>query len=352
LTKITNTDILIIGSGLSGLSLAYFLSKRNITSKIIEARSRIGGRIETVSDVSGCLTELGATWLGEKHMHLSELLKELSLPVFNQEFGSKAIFEPISTSPPYLALLPQNSDPSLRIVGGTSRLIQTLMDKVGRDHVSTEEQVISIEDSGQTLKVKTNHQIYFVKSLISTLPPNLFVNTIAFTPKLPKEFVALAQNTHTWMADSIKVGFSYERPFWKDLEKSGTIMSNVGPVHEMYEHNDVENSSFALVGFLNGSFYELSTQERKEMILKQLNKYYGSVVNDYLAYNEKVWRHDPWSYHSYLTHVTPHQNNGHPMFKQALLGGKLIIGGSETSSVFPGYMEGAIYRSKEIAQLF
>ena len=41
--------IVIIGGGLSGLTLAYLLTKRNIDFIILEASSRLGGRIQTVT---------------------------------------------------------------------------------------------------------------------------------------------------------------------------------------------------------------------------------------------------------------------------------------------------------------
>ena len=40
-----NTDIVIIGGGISGLHTAYQLQKRGIDFILIEARDRLGGRI-------------------------------------------------------------------------------------------------------------------------------------------------------------------------------------------------------------------------------------------------------------------------------------------------------------------
>lgn len=45
--KEINSEVLIIGAGLTGLSLAYFLKLNQINVTIIEARSRLGGRILT-----------------------------------------------------------------------------------------------------------------------------------------------------------------------------------------------------------------------------------------------------------------------------------------------------------------
>ncbi len=39
---------IIVGGGLSGLTLAYQLSKKNINAYVLEASSRLGGRIQTI----------------------------------------------------------------------------------------------------------------------------------------------------------------------------------------------------------------------------------------------------------------------------------------------------------------
>ncbi|GEM_PF-7089624 len=45
--KIVQTEVLIIGGGLTGLTIAYLLQKENIAVKVVEARDRLGGRIKT-----------------------------------------------------------------------------------------------------------------------------------------------------------------------------------------------------------------------------------------------------------------------------------------------------------------
>ena len=72
-----NQRIVIIGGGLSGLTLAYLLSKRNIKATVLEASARLGGRIQTIKGALETPLELGATWFSDMHPHLLSLIEEL-----------------------------------------------------------------------------------------------------------------------------------------------------------------------------------------------------------------------------------------------------------------------------------
>jgi monoamine oxidase len=67
------------------------------------------------------------------------------------------------------------------------------------------------------------------------------------------------------MGESIKVGLTYATPFWRE-KSSETIFSNVGPIPEMYDHSNAEETYFGLMGFLNWAYHSVSKEERLEMI--------------------------------------------------------------------------------------
>lgn len=349
---VTETKMIVIGAGLTGLSLAYFLNLKKQDFLLLEARDRIGGRIHTARQSDNDPLELGATWLGKKHTELVGLMSELGIGVFEQVTGGRAIYEAISSSPPQVVQLPHNDEPSYRIAGGSDRVVQELASKFSDDKIRLNEVVQSIEEDGEGLVVTTDKGRYKAAKVVSTLPPYLFVRNIKTTPALPADLVKVASSTHTWMGESIKVGLRYAQPFWReDNRPGGTIFSNVGPVSEMYDHTNLEDSSFALKGFLNGAYHSLSREERRDMVLAQLRKYFGDVVDNYTAYEEGVWRHEPHTFVPYEDHVLPHQNNGHPVFRSEFLNGRLILAGSETAVMYPGYMDGAVRSARRVAEL-
>jgi len=347
--KQTEYDVIIIGAGLSGLSLAYFLREKNYKIKILEGRPRSGGRIYTTFEKNTPI-EMGATWLSPQHTELQKLLKELKLDIFEQELGKTAIYEPISNSPHQVVALPANQEPSYRIKGGTFSLIEALEKRISAVDLEFDITVNGIQEEPNTLLIRTSKGEFKTKKVVSTLPPFLFQHNIKVSPPLPQAIVDIACKTHTWMGESIKIGLSYSRPFWKEHGLSGTMFSNSGPIPEMYDHSNAENSAFALKGFLNGAYFSIHKEERIELILKQLEKYYGSQVRDFLDYQELIWQKEALTFSPYRDHLFPHQNNGNEMFRKLYLNNNLIISGTETASLFPGYMEGAIRSSQWVSE--
>lgn len=346
--KHTEVDVLIIGAGLSGLCLAYFLRDQHLNIKILEGRSRLGGRIQTTFEQAITL-EMGATWLNPQHTELQKLLKELGLEIFEQELGKTAIYEPHANGPHQVVALPAHQEPSYRIKGGTFSLIQALKNGIEALDLELDCIVDSIEEENQHLLVKTTKGSFKAKKVVSTLPPFLFQNTINIIPALPERLTAINNNTHTWMGESIKIGLGYQNPFWREKGLSGTIFSNAGPITEMYDHSNAEDSKFALKGFLNGAYFSLKKEQRLELILTQLEKYYGSQVREYIDYQELIWQNESLTYAPYETQLFPHQNNGNKVFRDSYLNNNLFISGTETSEVFPGYMEGAVRCSQWVA---
>ncbi|PKQ67465.1 flavin monoamine oxidase family protein [Raineya orbicola] len=80
--------VLILGAGLAGLSAAYVLSKNNVPVKLLEARTRIGGRIFTYFFPRNeqLHTELGAEWVGDSHNTIKQICQELNLPLVKHQF--------------------------------------------------------------------------------------------------------------------------------------------------------------------------------------------------------------------------------------------------------------------------
>jgi monoamine oxidase len=342
--------VIVIGAGLCGLYTGFLLQKKGIEVLILEANTRIGGRIKTLTGTTAVPMEMGATWFGNQHRYLLEVLHTLALPYFRQHTKGISLFETMSFVPPQKFEISDSEEPSFRIAGGTATLIDRLVSEIGVQHIKTQTRITAIkEENNQLIVTDSNGTSYSADKVISTIPPNLLVNSVIFEPKLPENFIHVAKKTHTWMGESIKFAVEYKTPFWKQNNYSGTLFSQASIIQEMYDHSSADNSGFALKGFLNGGTAVLSLEERKEKVIAQLTTFFGSEATYYIAYYENVWRDEPLTFKPYEQLVLAHQNNGHSLFKTALLNKKLYVSGAETATQNPGYMDGAIFAAKTIA---
>jgi len=74
------TEVLIIGAGVAGLAAARDLRSAGLTVRVVEARSRIGGRIFTLHDVTDTLPiELGAEFIHGKSPELFAIVEKAGL---------------------------------------------------------------------------------------------------------------------------------------------------------------------------------------------------------------------------------------------------------------------------------
>lgn len=344
---VMNKNIVIIGAGLSGLYLGYQLKKEGFSIKILDANDRIGGRIYT-KEIQNTTIELGATWLWEYNKELLALCMELKISLFEQNMTGDALFEAMSTNSPQRFKLPPNQEISYRIAGGTATLLNKLVNKLSEKELELNQKVITINGNDDVIEVITENSNFRADIVVSTIPPHLLVNSIHFSLKLERDLIEVANNTHTWMKDSIKFAVIYKTPFWKEKGLSGVGFSNVGPITEMYDHSDIDNKTFALMGFLNGDLIKKTKDYRELLIKNQLLKFFGEDGKKYLYYEEKVWSEEMFLNIDNGEFLSPHSNNGHPIYQKEYLKGKFIVAGSETSPSYGGYMEGAIFRGNQI----
>ena len=172
------TDVLIIGGGLTGLTLAYYLKSINIKVKILEANNTVGGRIKTQYNTNQAPIELGATWLIDQQTNALALLKALDIPIFEQHYGNTAIYHPNQDQAAQLVQLPPNNAASYRVANGTYSIIKALEQKLDTNTIACNQIVQSIKLLPDGLEAKTKDVTYHCKYIVSTLPPLLFSKNI------------------------------------------------------------------------------------------------------------------------------------------------------------------------------
>jgi monoamine oxidase len=85
-SRATPPKIAIIGGGIAGLNAAYQLHKAGLKATVYEAKSRVGGRIHSVTGAAGAelVTDLGGSFINTNHADMLALVKEFNLTLFKR----------------------------------------------------------------------------------------------------------------------------------------------------------------------------------------------------------------------------------------------------------------------------
>ena len=78
----TDSDVIVIGAGLSGLQAARLLESEGLSVTVLESRNRVGGRILSYRHIPGS-PEAGGTSFGAGYARLMQVVQELGIGLVN-----------------------------------------------------------------------------------------------------------------------------------------------------------------------------------------------------------------------------------------------------------------------------
>jgi monoamine oxidase len=334
--KTHHTKYIILGAGLSGLSTGHALAKAGESDFILlESRDRIGGRILTTNGI-----DLGATWFQNHHDTVHYMVDTLRLQKFYQWSQGRGVLVYDAKKPAHYFESDPSTPAAFRIVGGTSALVNGLGDYISENiKVSTvASEILKIENG---LRVMTNAGIFEAEKVIVTIPPKI-ASRLVYDPALPASVISAMDTTHTWMSNAIKVGMTFSKPFWREQGLSGTVIGQMNPLTELYDHSGSDDKTYGLMGFVNEHMRDLSAVKRKEVILDYLSIYLGAAVREFLRYEEKDWSADRHTSSDPLQGGYTSPRYGRSEFQSWYLDDRLLFSGAETATMNGGYMDGAL----------
>ena len=352
----TKLPVAIVGGGLAGLVAARRLHQAKIRFVLLEARTRLGGRILS-ADASGQATQdgfdLGPSWVWPAMQPaIGSLIEELRLPVFAQHGDGDMVFERslAEGAQRYGGMMQQ--PPSIRIAGGTGALATAIAAALPADsiHLNARVQEIALKASDVVLTLADGKTIA-AAHVILALPPRLLEAAIAFAPALPPTIAALWRDTPTWMAPHAKFFAVYTHAFWRDKGLSGDAQSMVGPLVEIHDATTASGMP-ALFGFLGVPAAQRASVPREAIIqacVAQLARLFGPEAANPRATLYKDWSADP------LTSTALDQVGGeHPIANplpwiNREWANHITLAGSETAIADPGYLSGAVEAGERAA---
>lgn len=340
------TDVLIVGGGLAGLSIASQLHRRGANFRLIEARNRFGGRIKTDRG-NGAYFDTGPAWFWHGQPRILLLIEQLGLEIFEQHSTGALSYEDQHGNVQRGAGF-SSTQGSLRIVAGLSSLTDALVDRLPSGVISLNCHLrkLTASDDGMIASVFSEGKEARIdcERVVLALPPRVAAEVIEFDPVLPDEAVRAMENVPTWMAGQAKVIAIYDTPFWRNAGLSGDAMSHAGPMVEVHDASPYDGGPYALFGFVGVPAVSRNDQSLlKELCLQQLGRLFGEEALKPKELILKDWAQDP------LT-ATPsdhaplysHPNYGLPYSMRGLMEGRLLFGSTEVAPQFGGYLEGAL----------
>lgn len=88
-------DVVVVGAGLSGLQAAYTAQQAGLSTVVVEARDRVGGKVWSVPLASGrgCV-DLGAAWINDSlQTRIWAYVQRFGLKVVKQRLEGRAVMQ-------------------------------------------------------------------------------------------------------------------------------------------------------------------------------------------------------------------------------------------------------------------
>jgi monoamine oxidase len=438
-------DVAVVGAGLAGIAAARAVEQGGASVVLVEARERVGGRLESIAIDDGKWVDVGGQWIGPTQDRVEALSRSLGHETFPTyahgenvvEFGAKLIryrgtiprLAPHVLADVGQAMLRLNrmasrvpreapwdapralqwdsqttwswmrrnmatksgrtmlelavkavwaampADVSLlhllfyissagslellldteggaqqdRFVEGAQNLAAKAAGELGGE-VVLGSPVRRVEHTGDGVTVRSDKAVVRARRAIVAIPPTL-AGRIAYDPPLPGYRDQLTQRFP--MGACIKCLAFYEEPFWRADGLSGSAVSDPGPLSIIFDNSPPDGSPGIVVGFLEGHWARelgrVSAEARRAAVLESLARLFGPRAAHPEQYLERNWVEEEWSRGCYVGYTAPGVLTAYGPAIRAPIG-PIHWAGTETATVWNGYMDGAIQSGERAAR--
>lgn len=234
-----------------------------------------------------------------------------------------------------------------RIVGGAQQVSQRLAAELGdRLHLSAPAAQVRIREGTVTVTTRGGEEFQATR-IISAVPPNKAAE-ITWMPGLAPGRRRWLEGHH--MGQTLKTQILYEEAFWSDQGRSGGIVWADGPLDVAFDNTTADGTP-CLVVFATGDrghrLGAMTDADRRQLVLSSLATVLGDNATRPTAYLDCDWSQEEFS-------------GGCPVATLGLAAvpagfdptepdGPIHWAGTETSTVWRGYIDGAIAAGRRAA---
>jgi monoamine oxidase len=235
-----------------------------------------------------------------------------------------------------------------RLHGGSQIISLRLAKRLGR-HVALGRPVRRIAQSRGGVRVEADGLTVHAQRAIVAVPPAL-AGRIRYEPLLPADRDQLTHRIP--QGTQIKCEAIYDRPFWRDAGYSGFAVTDLGPGQVVFDNTPPEGTPGVLVSFVCGQnareWGRRPVADLRAAIVKQYADLWGPEAMQARDYFQMFWAGEEWSRGCPVGVVPPGVllHNG-PALRAPV--GRVHWAGTETSTYWNGYMEGAIRAGERAA---
>jgi monoamine oxidase len=154
------------------------------------------------------------------------------------------------------------------------------------------------------------------------------------------------------MGTVIKVHSIYDTAFWREAGLTGQASSDSGAMRITFDNSPDDGSRGALLGFIEGDegryWGQRSPEERRAAVLDCLVNYFGEAAGHPNEYVEQSWVEEEYTRGCYAGYMPPGVWTAYGGALRTPVG-RLHWAGTETATVWNGYMEGALLSGERAA---
>ena len=235
-----------------------------------------------------------------------------------------------------------------RVVGGSQVLASRVAERLG-DVVRLDRPARRIVQDGDGVTVESDAGGVRARRVVVAIPPTL-AGRLDYEPALPSWRDQLTQALP--MGSVIKCMAVYDEAFWRADGLTGQSTADEGPVELTFDNSPPSGRPGVLLGFVEGAharrLSRVSASERRDAVVGSLVRAFGSRAAAPSEVLELDWSAERWSGGCYGAHLAPGVlTEFGPALREPC--GRIHWAGTETATVWAGYMDGAVRSGERVA---